>query len=64
MVLNEQSNTKERVVLELLGINKKWVRSKDGTWVDLATLPNKQEVEQHETIPETKAAKRKWWKFW
>lgn len=64
MVLNEQGNTKERVVLELLGINKKWVRSKDGTWVDLATLPNKEEVEQHETIPETKTTKRKWWKFW
>ena len=64
MVLNEQSNTKERVVLELLGIDKKWVRSKDGTWVDLATLPKKQEVEEHEGFSEKRAAKRKWWKFW
>ena len=64
MTLNEQSSTKERVVLELLGIDKKWVRAKDGTWVDMATLP-KQSDETIENQPETtEKKKKKWWKFW
>lgn len=49
------------VVLQLLGIDKKWVRSPKGEWVDKKTL-KKETIELSVALEETYS--KKWWKFW
>ncbi len=65
-VIDKSNREKEPVILHLHGIDKKWVRSKTGEWVDMAKLhrpeePLKKEVPLKQDEP---AAKKKWWKFW
>lgn len=57
------TTAKEQVVLELLGIDKKWVRSK-GEWVDQATLIQIQSAPSSISEDNQEAARKKWWKFW
>lgn len=60
MVTNEIKS--ERVVLQLLGIDKKWVRSSKGDWVDKKSI---KEIIQLRPNPDLmNSSKRKWWKFW
>ena len=49
-----------RVVLQLLGIEKKWVRSSEGEWVDQKTLKKENNQVSLELAPSSK----RWWKFW
>ena len=51
----------KQVVLQLLGIDKKWVRSPKGEWVDKKTL--KKEI-QEASVDVEETTKHKWWKFW
>ena len=51
----------EQVELQLLGIDKKWVRSPQGEWVDKKTL--KKETKELSILLEETPSKR-WWKFW
>jgi len=51
-----------QVVLELLGIDKKWVRSPEGTWIDEKTL--KKEKKEIEVVFEDEQIPKSWWKFW
>jgi len=51
----------ERVVLHLCGIDKKWVRSPEGRWVDKKTL---KKMEKANVFVEENTEKKKWWKFW
>ena len=51
----------EQVELQLLGIDKKWVRSPQGEWVDKKTL--KKETKELSILLEETPRKR-WWKFW
>jgi hypothetical protein len=60
------SSTKEKVVLYLLGIDKKWVRGGNNQWVEFVekeVLETVQESVQEETQEAVKKTK-KWWQFW
>ena len=60
------SSTKEKVVLYLLGIDKKWVRGGNNQWVEYVekdVVVTAQESEQEEMLEEVKKTK-KWWQFW
>jgi len=64
MVQNvNNKSASDRVILELWGIDKKWVFH-NGSWVDMATLPENQ-VKEESTEEDTEVATKKpWWKFW
>lgn len=62
MVTNEIQS--ERVVLELLGIDKKWVRSPKGHWVDKKILEQEASARMENTIEETEIPQKRWWQFW
>jgi hypothetical protein len=49
-----------RVVLQLLGIEKKWVRSSEGEWVDKKTLKK----ENNQVSIALEPSSKRWWKFW
>ena len=60
------SSTKEKVVLYLLGIDKKWVRGGNNQWVEYVekdVAVTTQESVQEEMLEEVKKTK-KWWQFW
>ena len=60
------SSTKEKVVLYLLGIDKKWVRGGNNQWVEYVekdVVVTAQESVQEEMLEEVKKTK-KWWQFW
>ena len=60
------SSTKEKVILYLLGIDKKWVRGGNNQWVEYVekdVVVTAQESEQEEMLEEVKKTK-KWWQFW
>lgn len=61
MVTNDIKS--EQTVLELLGIDKKWVRSSKGEWVDAKTLEQPVKIVD-EQIEDIETTKKKWWKFW
>jgi len=59
----------EQVKLRLHGLDKEWVRSASGEWVDLATLNQpvpiqEQDSESGDELTLDQPTKRKWWKFW
>lgn len=54
---NQKPTTKEKVILELFGIDKKWVWSPTKKWVDIKEL-------QLEDAPVHQISHRKWWQFW
>ena len=60
MVANEIKP--ERVVLQLLGIDKKWVRSPKGEWVDKKSL--KKFIKLNIVNDKKQISKNKWWQFW
>ena len=60
------SSTKEKVVLYLLGIDKKWVRGGNNQWVEYVekdVVVTAQESVQEEMLEAVKKTK-KWWQFW
>jgi hypothetical protein len=60
--MNNHSKT-DRVILKLLGIEKKWVFH-NGNWVDMNSLDtptNPITVTEFETEGESN---KKWWQFW
>lgn len=59
MVTNEIKSN--RVVLQLLGIDKKWVRSPEGIWVDKKTM---KKIKKTVAFVEESTENKKWWKFW
>lgn len=59
----DTSTTKEQVVLELFGIDKKWVRF-NGKWTDQATLNQPRTPQPTLYEDDEDVAPRKWWKFW
>lgn len=61
MVTNDLES--ERVELQLLGIDKKWVRSPEGEWVDAKTLEQPAKIVE-EQMENDLPTKKKWWKFW
>ena len=61
MVTNEIKSN--RVILQLLGIDKKWVRSPKGEWVDAKTIEQPTRITE-EQLEATQDIKKKWWKFW
>lgn len=52
------SSKKEKVILYLLGIDKKWTRGGNNQWVEY-----REEEIQKEVQEEGKKTK-KWWQFW
>ena len=60
MVTNEIKS--DRVVLQLLGIDKKWVKSSKGEWVDKRSLKKNKSVDP--VLEEEVTGKKRWWKFW
>lgn len=57
-----KSTSGERVILQLPGISKKWVRS-NRQWVDMSELPSRHE--QHQSNwEEAQSVVKKWWQFW
>lgn len=54
----------EGVVLELLGIDKKWVKSPKGVWVDKQTLELAIAEVSSEEDEEIEFSTKKWWQFW
>lgn len=61
MVANDIES--ESVVLQLLGIDKKWVRSSKGEWVDAKTLIQPAKIVE-EQMEDALPFKKKWWKIW
>lgn len=61
MVANDIES--ESVVLQLLGIDKKWVRSSKGEWVDAKTLKQPAKIVE-EQMEDALPVKKKWWKIW
>lgn len=53
---NPLSSKREKVILYLLGIDKKWVRGKDNQWVEYREEEVMEEVQTMKT--------KKWWQFW
>ena len=62
-MMNEETVNPERVTLELLGINKKWVHAGKRGWIDLKDLANPPLGIQEE-IETEEVKSKKWWKFW
>ncbi|HIP31185.1 MAG TPA: hypothetical protein EYG86_00340 [Crocinitomicaceae bacterium] len=63
----EEENQKKNPVLILAGIDKKWVRSESGKWVDEATLFVEKTINDDsslETLEGSQPSKKRWWKFW
>ena len=61
----ENVNHKEKTVLVLAGIDKRWVRF-NGKWVDEATIyvePVDNEDNQNEMAEEGKTRKKRWWQI-
>ena len=61
---NSLSSTKDKTILYLLGINKKWVRNTENEWSefiekDAQTTSIEFTFEEPEVIK-----KKKWWQFW
>ncbi len=65
METNENNTAPNQVELILPGIDKVWVRSPKGQWVDKESL---KQVEQPPTINQevevVSLEKKPWWKFW
>ena len=68
---NQQTNGNPNAIgsnveLNLLGIDKKWVRY-NGSWVDKSTIPVKP-IKEEETAPmafeELDGTTSPWWQFW
>jgi hypothetical protein len=61
-IMSNSTPINDRVVFELAGIDKKWVRSKNNEWVELKDV----DVEIDEMIPtqEIEVKTRKKWQFW
>lgn len=57
-----ESATNDRVILQLPGMNTKWVRS-NNQWVDMSKLPTRH-VTHQQNWEEAQNAPRKWWRFW
>lgn len=53
----------DRVILQLWGIDKKWVFH-NGSWVDMATLPVTPTKEDRSDEGTEVPTKKRWWKFW
>jgi hypothetical protein len=53
------ASKKEKVILYLMGIDKKWTRGQNNQWVEYSEVESKQEIAEVE-IKTTK----KWWQFW
>lgn len=49
------SSKKEKVILYLWGIDKKWIRDNNNQWVEY-----REEAMQEEVVTKRK----KWWQFW
>ena len=67
---NQQTNGNpsapgSNVELNLLGIDKKWVRHQ-GSWVDKSTIPVEpmQKKEIPTTFEESEGSASAWWQFW
>lgn len=60
-------NNKNNVILQLWGIETKWVRSTKGEWVDqnsLIELPTDTTNTESETMDNSSETRKKWWQFW
>lgn len=56
-LVDDATSTKEKIVLELFGIDKKWVWTPAQKWVDMKEIiVNETHLEQ--------ISHRKWWQFW
>ena len=64
--LHAGSSTNHGAELRLLGIDKTWVRSPKGGWIDKAklALPKKSKTVVHDVENTESTSSRKWWKFW
>jgi len=64
---NLLSDKKDKTILYLLGINKRWVRSTNNEWVEFSEEVIKSpqpENNQTEIVEAETLSKRKWWQFW
>ena len=62
-ISNEATMKSNRVTLELLGIEKKWIWVKNSGWVELKEN-NSPTMEFHEDNEMDDLHSNKWWKFW
>lgn len=53
----------ERVILQLFGIDKKWVLY-DGLWTDMKNLPKPEETQTTNEIAFDEDSPKQWWQFW
>lgn len=59
---NRTSSEKSNLELTLLGIDKLWVRSKDGQWID-KNLIEKENMDSSSVTLQDDASSH-WWQFW
>lgn len=57
----ENTAQHSNVELVLIGIDKVWVRAKNGQWRDKKELV---QSDLAETDPQTESIAKKWWQFW
>jgi hypothetical protein len=62
---NDTSVSNEKVVLELFGINKKWIHSSKNGWVEINKKPTTSNVTINEVEDEVEneGSSKKWWAF-
>ena len=60
------TSNKEKVILYLLGIDKKWVRGENNQWEEYTEIevPKNVQEEMHEEVLEEVKKRKKWWQFW
>jgi len=60
-MMQSGSSAKQQVVLILLGIDKKWVRSEKNGWVDKAILDKTNNALSTDS---SEMLIKRWWQFW
>lgn len=60
------SSKKEKVILYLLGIDKKWTRGGNNQWVEYREEEIQKEIQKEvqEEVQEEGKKTKKWWQFW
>jgi hypothetical protein len=66
---NGSTQPTNEIILELMGIDKKWVRDQDGSWIDQRFAPQKVEASESKNTIEVNefddsAGRKKRWQFW
>lgn len=62
-LIQQQGSTREQTELILPGINKVWVRSRNGGWC-VKGSEDRPTFKTHDDESAVEGTPKKWWKFW